>query len=163
MAPAGFSLGSANPSMRSILVVFVLAAATLTPLPASAAEVVTARVAILVEVAARTSLTVSTDQLRFNPLPDGGAEADVDFCAAVRVASGSDIVLTVQPLTPVDGVVTFSGTGDGTRDGTLSTGGPALAGRWHGSGLRRGRLVFRLRDPARVPVSVPVRFVLSAP
>jgi len=149
--------------MRSILVAVILVSGMLTPLPASAKEVVTARVAILVQVTARTSLTVSTDQLRFDPLPDGGAEADIDFCAAARIASGSDIVLTVQPMTPVDAVVTFSGSGDGTQAGTLSTVTPATAGRWHGSGLRRGRLVFRLRDAAHAPMSVPVRFVLSAP
>jgi len=149
--------------MRSILFAAVLVSATLPPLVVSATEVVTSRVAILVQVAARTSLTVSTDQLRFDPLPDGDAEADVDFCAAARLASGSDIVLTVQPLTPIDGVVTFSGNGDGTRAGTLTTTAPATAGRWHGSGLRRGRLVFRMRDASHAPVSVPVRFVLSAP
>jgi hypothetical protein len=149
--------------MPSILFAAVLVSGMLTPLAASTPEVVTARVAILVQVTARTSLTVSTDQLRFDPLPDGGAEADVDFCAAARIASGSDIVLTVQPLTPVDGVVTFSGSGDGTRAGTLSAVAPATAGRWHGSGLRRGHLVFRVRDAAHAALSVPVRFVLSAP
>jgi hypothetical protein len=160
---AGLGLRSANPSMRSILLAAVFVTGMLTPLSASATEVVIGRVAILVHVAARTSLTVSTDQLRFDPLPDGGAEADIDFCAAARIASSSDIVLTVQPLTPLDGEVTFSGSGDGTGTGTLSTLAAATAGRWHGSGLHRGRLVFRLRDAAQAPASVPVRFVLSAP
>ena len=163
MSAAGLGLRSANPSMRSILFATVFVSGMLTPLAASATEVVTARIAILVQVTARTSLTVSTDRLRFDPLPDGGAEADVDFCAAARIASSSDIVLTVQPLTPLDGEVTFSGSGDGTGAGILSTIASATAGRWHGSGLRRGRLVFRLRDAAHAPMSVPVRFVLSAP
>jgi hypothetical protein len=151
--------------MRSILCACaaVLVSGMLTPPAAAAKDVVTARVAILVHVAARTSLTVSTDQLRFDSLADGGAEADVEFCAAARVASGSDVVLTVQPLGPFDGVVTFSGSGDGALAGTLSTAAPAAAGRWHGSGLRRGRLVFRVADAAHASASVPVRFVLSAP
>jgi hypothetical protein len=149
--------------MRSIIFTVALVSAALTPLAASAKEVMTARVAILVQVAARTSLTVSTDQLRFDPMPDGTLEADVDFCAGARIESGSDIVLTVQPLTPIDAVVTFSGSGEGTRAGTLTSVVPATAGRWHGSGLRRGHLVFRLRDASAGPSSVPVRFVLSAP
>ena len=41
--------------------------------------------------------------------------------------------------------------------------GPSTVGRWRGSGLRRGRLVFTLRDGTAGPSSVPVRFVLSAP
>src|SRR5262249_21959695 len=125
MSLAGLGLRLANPSMRSLLVAAVFVSGLLTPLPMSAKDVVTARVTILVQVTARTSLTVSTDQLSFDPLSDGGAEADIDFSAAARIASGSDIVLTVQPLTALDGVVTFRGSGDGTRAGTLSTIAPA--------------------------------------
>ena len=59
-----------NPSMRPIFpVVALVTTAVLMPTAASAMDVAMVRLAILVQVSSRTSLTVSTDQLRFNSTP----------------------------------------------------------------------------------------------
>jgi hypothetical protein len=151
--------------MRPIpLVVALVTTAILSPTAASAMDVAMVRLAILVQVSSRTSLTVSTDQLRFDSAPGSDAAVvEVDFSAGARIPSGTDIVLTVQPLTTLGGVITFNGNGDGTRAGTLTMDAPSTVGRWRGSGVRRGRLVFTLRDGTAGASSVPVRFVLSAP
>lgn len=151
--------------MRPILaVVALVTTAVLMPAAASARDVAMVRLAILVQVSSRTSLTVSTDQLRFNSTPGGDpAVVEVDFSAGARISSGTDIVLTVQPLTTAEGVITFDGDGEGTRAGVLAMDGPSTVGRWRGSGLRRGRVVFTLREATAGASSVPVRFVLSAP
>ena len=59
--------------------------------------------------------------------------------------------------------ITFVGSGEGTHAGTLNTGTPATAGRWRGSGLRRGQLRFTLCNARPGDYTVPIRFVLSAP
>ena len=145
-------------------VVALVTTAVLMPRAASAMDVAMVRLAILVQVSSRTSLTVSTDQLRFNSTPGSdSAVVEVDFSAGARIPSGTDIVLTVQPLTTTVGVITFNGDGEGTRAGVLAMAGPSMVGRWRGSGLRRGRVVFTLREATAGVSSVPVRFVLSAP
>jgi hypothetical protein len=54
--------------------------------------------------------------------------------------------------------VSFTGEGDGALDGLLGSADRAVAGRWIGSGLRRGRLVFMMRAGTAGTYIVPVRF-----
>jgi len=140
--------------------------------PAAASDAVTASIAVTVQVSSRTSLRVSSELLEFADAGGTTPTAAVDFRAGARVAAGSDVVLTVEPLRAIDGpggaadvdaAVSFSGEGDGTLTGSLAPTQPAVAGRWHGSGLRQGRLVFTLHASAAGVYSLPVRFVLSTP
>lgn len=138
-----------------------------------AADVATASVAVDVQVANRTSLRVSTDLLQFEVTrPDEPATAAVEFSAAARTSHANDVVLTIEPLRAIDGpggaadvetAVTFSGDGGGTLAGTLASATSAIAGRWRGSGVWAGRLVFALRASASGTYTLPVRFVLSTP
>jgi hypothetical protein len=140
---------------------------------ASAADSSTTTVQVQVQLSSRTSLHVSSHLLQFDVSdPSRPPTAAVDFSAGARVPSASDVVLTVEPLhgvegpggaADVDAAVTFSGDGDGVRTGILESSMPTLAGRWHGSGLHQGRLVFTLHTNASGTYSVPVRFVLSMP
>lgn len=125
------------------------------------------------QFSSRTSLRVSTEVLRFEVTPAGGpATAAVDFSAGVRTQSGAEVMLSVERRS-ADGAgggtdaatpITFAGQGSGTLDGSLdSVSAQAVAGRWTGSGLRHGRLVFALHAGAPGAHIVPVRFVLSAP
>jgi hypothetical protein len=59
--------------------------------------------------------------------------------------------------------MTFAGEGDGLLAGVVVNGAAAVAGRWTGSGLRTGRVLFSMRAAAAGTYTVPVRFVLSAP
>jgi hypothetical protein len=140
--------------------------------PAYASETASATVSVTASVATRTSLRVSDEVLRFDVADNGQlATAAIDFSAGVRIPSSADVMLTVEPLGAMDGpggaadvetAVSFAGEGDGTRSGLLSPA-PAVAGRWHGSGLRQGRLLFTLRTSASGHYVLPVRFVLSTP
>jgi hypothetical protein len=140
---------------------------------ADAGETATAAVRVEVHIAARTSLRVSSHVLLFNVLePGGAATASIEFSAGARVAAGDDVVLTVERLSdaekPGDGAdvkptMTFAGEGAGVVPGTIRGDTPAIAGRWHGSGKRDGRVVFTMQPPAAGDYSVPVRFVLSIP
>jgi len=138
---------------------------------AHAAEKATASVSVNVHIASRTSLKVSSDVVRFDvPEAGGAATASISFSAGARVPSGADVVLTVEPLRDVDGgaadierSITFAGDGDGLLHGRLEGEGPVAAGRWQGSGLREGRLLFTIRANAPGPYMLPVRFVLSTP
>jgi hypothetical protein len=122
-----------------------------------------------------TSLRVSSSVLRINAQ---GASGDVlidtiTFEAAARTRTGGEVVLTVEALRPIESLssgpageaatIDFGGDDPGVLAGTLSTT-PQTAGRWVGSGQRRGSLVFTLRnaDAARSGV-VPLRFVISTP
>jgi hypothetical protein len=141
--------------------------------PASAGETAAAAIAVHATFGSRTSLKVSTELLRFDVTrPDGAAAAAVDFSAAARTQPGAEVVLSVEPLRTVEGPggaadaessVTFAGEGDGMLAGVFAAGGPTVAGRWTGSGLRTGRMLFSMRAAAAGTYTVPVRFVLSAP
>lgn len=129
----------------------------------------------------RTSLNVSADVLQFDVVsPADPAVATVAFSARARTAGSAQVVLSVEPLQEVSGphgpalssvegpldtqsALTFSGVGEGTLSGAVTASGPTVAGRWIGSGLRHGTLVFALRATAPGKYSIPVRFVLSAP
>ena len=141
--------------------------------PVSAADTATTNLVVSAQFASRTSLKVSTDLLRFDVAgPDQPATATVDFAAGARTQSGAEVLLSIEQLRGVEGPggasdlessVSFSGQGAGTLAGALVAAGPAVAGRWIGSGLRQGRLVFALRAGASGNYILPVRFILSAP
>ena len=160
--------------MRSLpyLAIVALAVLALQPAAAVAGDSASASVVVTAHFSSRTSLKVSTQLLRFDVArPDQAAIAAVDFSAAARTPLDAEVVLSVAPLCGVEGPdgaaavdtsLTFAGEGDGTLGGNVSTAVPVVAGRWVGSGVRNGRLVFSLRA-APGTYTVPVRFVLSAP
>jgi hypothetical protein len=141
---------------------------------ALAADAVSTNVVVTAQFSSRTSLRVSTDVLKFDDAASGGLPtAAVDFSAGARTHSGGEVMLSVErrrstggsgDRTEFESVVSFAGRGNGTLDGSLhSASSRAVAGRWTGSGLRHGRLVFALHGGAPGTHIVPVRFILSAP
>ena len=141
--------------------------------PAGAQETRTATVQANARIGSRTSLTVSSEQLRFD-LSDANqpAVATVDFVAGARTQPGGEVVLTVETVrslegpggaADVDASISLAGSGEGTLDGATLSSGPVVAGRWTGSGRRSGRLSFTLRAAAPGTYTLPVRFILSAP
>ena len=140
---------------------------------AGAEDVATGNVSVTANFTSRTSLKVSSQLLQFDVTQAGAtAIAAIDFTAGARMPSGSDVVLTVEPLRGIDGPggaadidtdLSFSGEGAGLTAGALSSSAQAVVGRWQGSGLRTGRVVFKLRANAAGSYSLPVRFVLSTP
>jgi hypothetical protein len=139
----------------------------------SASDRATAAVVVNAQFSARTSLKVSTRLLQFSVAdPSQSATAAIDFSAGARTSSGSEVVLSIEAESAVDGPggaadvetsVSFTGEGQGTLSGPMDTQAPAVAGRWSGSGRRTGRLVFSLRAGASGSYSLPVRLVLSTP
>ena len=158
--------------MRKLCAFVTLLTACAAAVPASA-ETATTAVVVRVTVASRTSLRVSNRELSFDvERANGTAVATVDFFAGARVNAGGGVVLSVEPVTSIDGpggaadvdaAVTFSGDGDGTLAGSVEASGPTTAGQWRGSGVHRGRLVFTLHAAAPGHYDLPVRFVLSTP
>jgi hypothetical protein len=157
------------PIFAGVVAASVLAAAS----PVSAAETATASAVVSAQFSSRTSLKVSTDLLHFEVAEPGQrATATVDFAAGARTQAGAEVLLSIEQLHAVQGPggasdlessVSFAGEGAGTLAGALIAAGPAVAGRWIGSGLRQGRLVFALRAGASGNYMLPVRFILSAP
>ena len=158
--------------MRAFATVLLLAA-LLGQTRSYASDAATTAIAVTVQVSARTSLRLSSEWLQFDVAdPAVPATAAVDFSAAARTRSGADVMLSVESTSAVRGpggaadvetAVTFSGEGLGTASGSIDASAPAIAGRWSGSGLRTGRLVFSLRAAAAGTYTLPVRFVLSIP
>lgn len=159
--------------MRSRLLLTVLALATCAH-TAAAEDVTSAHVTVNVTVATRTSLKVSARLLQFDVAEPGGiGTAAIDFAAGARLPAGSDVVLTIEPLRGIDGPggaadvesdLSFTGEGGGMlAGGSIDTGRGTVVGRWQGSGLREGRLVFTLRASAAGVYSLPLRVVLSTP
>jgi len=162
-------------SLPLLATAFVISLASL----ASASDRATVTVTVSAQFNSRTSLKVSTQLLQFDiAAPGQPATAVVDFSAGARTRSGNDVVLSVEPARGVEGPggaadvessLTFAGEGDATMAGHVGPAGPAgpagpsIAGRWTGSGLRTGRLVFSLRAGASGTYTVPMRFVLSTP
>jgi hypothetical protein len=100
------------------------------------------------------------------------AVAALDFSAGARMPAGCDVVLTVEPLDTIDRIggaaragadLTFRGEGDGMLAGSIAAAQGTVVGRWQGSGLREGRVIFTLRANAAGSYSLPVRIVLSTP
>jgi hypothetical protein len=140
------------------------------PLSASGPE--TASVLVTASFTSKSSLRVSTELLRFDAGESGEAQVAVEFAAGARTRRGGEVVLTVEPVRAIVGpggtadvetAVAFTGEGAGTQSGPLNPVSPSTAGRWTGSGLRTGRLVFALRAEASGTYILPVRFVLSTP
>ena len=132
-----------------------------------------ATVAVSARVSSRTSLHVSTDVLEFT-ITDGAtpATASIEFTAAVRLPSGSAVVLNVESSQAVEGPggasdvdtdLTFAGTGEGMMSGTFTPSAGAVAATWQRSGKRHGRIVFSLRAPAPGVYRIPVHLVLTSP
>ena len=159
--------------LAAVLTCAAVSGASGTP-TAFAADTVTTSVVVTAQFSSRTSLRVSTDVLKFDVAAAGEpATADVDFSAGARTHTGGEVMLSVERRrsaggagdgTELESFVSFSGRGNGTLDGSLdSASSQAVAGRWTGSGLRHGRLVFALHTGAPGSHIVPVRFILSAP
>lgn len=158
-------------TLRSILQILVMLVTGVTA--AAGEDIARAAVNVNVQVSSRTSLRVSSELLRFDVAqPGGAATAAIDFAAGARTPAGSDIVLTIEPLRGLDGpggaadagaALSFSGEGQGLLAGQLPSAQTTVIGRWHGSGVREGRVVFTLRADAAGTYSMPVRFVLSTP
>lgn len=150
-----------------------LAATAASSAAVMAAERATATVNATAHFGTRSTLTVSTDVLRFDVTnPAAPAVMTIDFAAAVRTKADGEVLLTVEPLRAVEGpgsaadveaAIDFTGDGEGTLAGPLDAGRPALAGRWTGSGRRTGRLQFALTARTAGTYTMPVRFVLSVP
>jgi hypothetical protein len=125
-----------------------------------------------------TSLRVSGQLLVIDPRPlgyEGPVEAgSIEFRAAARTVRSGEVVLTVEPLSPlvVPGggaaetttTISFLGSGEGVQDGVLRDGRPETVARWVGSGLHAGRVTFVVRGPVGPQgASVPLRFLLASP
>lgn len=159
--------------MPIVVALFGLSALIAAPGVCAGAESSAASVTVTARFSTRMSLKVSTELLRFDVTGPGQApEAIVEFSAAARTAQGGEVLLTVEPAAPLNGpggasdvetALTFSGLGDGLGTGELLRSAPTVAGRWVGSGLRKGRLVFTLRASVAGVYSQSVRFVVSAP
>ena len=135
---------------------------------ARAAETTSSRITITAQVYSRTALRVSTDELHFDAgEPNAGPVASVEFDARARIPSGTDIVLTVQPIDAPSVRIRRPSHSPASARGHApahsATAVPATAGRWTGSGRRSGRLLFTLCNARPGVYTVPVRFVLSAP
>ena len=165
------------PPMRSrdVLTTLTILLLTLVPGASSAAaeDVASKNVTVNVSLATRTSLKVSTQLLQFDLTRPGDiATAALEFTAASRTPAGSDIVLTVEPERGLEGPggaadvesdLRFTGEGGGMLAGSVAIGQSTIVGRWQGSGLREGRVIFTLRASAAGSYSLPVRVVLSTP
>jgi len=147
-------------------------------LPIHASDVASSIVRFQSDISSSTSLRVSSSVLRVGPRTSTGVEpvvvGTIDFTAAARTRSGGEVVLTVEaqsdlptlagPSAGGESAIEFEGFGDGARGGVLRDAVPQIAGRWVGSGVRTGQLVFTLRGAtATAGATVPLRFVISLP
>ena len=159
--------------MRNSRLLLTVLALALSATAAAAEEVATSSVSVNLNLGTRTSLKVSSQVLRFDVTTAGeAATAALDFTAGARMPSSSDVVLTVEPLRGMEGPggaadvetgLTFTGQGAGVLAGSVGMSQGTVVGRWQGSGLREGRLIFTLRVNAAGSYLLPVRFVLSTP
>ena len=162
--------------MHRVPLLIAIAASAAVPgfaAPAAAADTASASVVVSAQFSGRTSLKVSTDILHFDVNAAGEASTSaVDFSAGARTYAQGEVLLSVEQrraLTGPDTVsgnesaLTFVGQGDGTLEGVVGAASRVVAGRWIGSGLRHGRLLFTMRADASGTYDVPVRFILSAP
>ena len=159
--------------MRNSRLLLTVLALALCASTVAAEDVARGHILVSANVAPRTSLKVSSRMLRFDVTQPGGvATAALEFTAGARLASGSDVVLTVEPLRGMDGpggaadvetALSFIGEGNGMLAGSIAMTESTILGRWQGSGLREGRVTFTLRTNAVGNYSLPVRLVLSTP
>ena len=96
----------------------------------------------------------------------------MEFTAGARMASGSAVVLTVEPWQGLDGpggaadvetALSFVGEGDGMLAGSVAMAQSTIVGRWQGSGRREGRVIFRLRANAAGSYVQSLRVTLVRP
>lgn len=163
---------SGSSSHRRLTAVGIAVCCAVAAAPAARADA-TAHLTVHAQVLGRTSLNVSTENLRFDvSSPNGSATASVDFSAAARTHADGDVMLSIELLRPGGdadepyepaAALTFAGEGEGTGAGDVTASGSHVAARWVGSGHRTGRLLFTLRTRAAGSYAVPVRFVLTAP
>jgi hypothetical protein len=154
-------------------IMFMVLAAALCARAAAAEDVACANVTVNLNLGTRTSLKVSSRVLQFDVTQPGGiATAALDFSAGARMPAGSDVVLTVEPLRGAedlrdtadgDATLSFTGEGHGMLAGPIAAEQSTIVGRWQGSGLREGRVIFTLRANAAGSYVLPVRVVLSTP
>ena len=159
--------------MRSSRLLLTAAVLAVCARGAAAEDVATARVSVNLNLATRTSLKVSGRVLHFDVTRRGEiATAALEFSAGARTPASSDVVLTVEPERGIDGPggaadadadLSFVGEGDGMLAGSVAFSQGTTVGRWQGSGLREGRVIFKLRADAAGHYVLPVRFVLSTP
>ncbi|HSL24372.1 MAG TPA: hypothetical protein VK886_22750 [Vicinamibacterales bacterium] len=131
------------------------------------------------DVQTRTSLRVSADTLVMTIVPDSPDRSGtrrhsrktistIEYVASARTRSDGEVLLAVE-CGPVHGPGGASDVGTelsiaGGDQGEIDAlGGPAVAARWIGSGVRRGTIRFMLRAPLPGRYAVPVRLVLTAP
>jgi hypothetical protein len=157
--------------MRNSRHLFTMLALALCARVAAGEEVASRNVTVNVSLATRTSLKVSSQVLQFDVTqPGGAATAALDFTAGARMPAGCDVVLTIEPLRAVvcsGGAavadLSFIGEGPGMLTGSMAADRSTIVGRWQGSGLREGRVVFKLRASAAGSYTLPVRVVLITP
>lgn len=126
-------------------------------------------------VANASSLRLSSSALHVGSVEGGRVVVvgTIVFDASARTRTTGEVILTVEALRDPDTltggpsgddvVVEYGGSSDGVVPGVLSTG-PQVAGRWTGSGVRHGQLVFTLRSQSpTVGGTIPLRFVLATP
>jgi hypothetical protein len=121
------------------------------------------------DVGTRTSITQSTELLRFQVIdPDQPVEAVMTFAAGARASASSDILLIVTAQTPLEiasspsfGEIAFT-VSSGADNKPLTAGERIVAAQWIGGGVRSGQLRFRLRAAAGM-YSVPVTLQLIVP
>jgi hypothetical protein len=123
----------------------------------------TASLTVSAAFAPRASVEPPSRVLRFE-VTDASVpvEASIEFAVGARTRTGGHVVLLAEAdmLVP-EGLLSIAGS-DGTSSTTMAAVTPAVVQRWMGSGLRTGRLVFRLRAaPGRY--EVPVRLFVETP
>ncbi len=130
------------------------------------------RVMLVVDVRSRTSLQVSTSELRFDVVDEAATpRVEVDYRAAARTRSDHPVMLTVDPAGEVRTLDGESVRGlavrleaAGARDTTLAAGGSHIVARWTGSGVRSGRVAFTLLGAHKPGVYLlALKFALSVP
>jgi hypothetical protein len=156
---------------------WLLAAALCAPATAHASESVR-HVVLVAELTCRTSVRVSTQTLVFSVAEDGGAAiASVEYSAAARTRADGEVLVSFEWPREVEGPggaadveASLTLEGNGSQLGANSPTGAApassgsfTAGRWIGSGVRHGRLTFRLTAAVAGVYTVPVRLGISAP
>src|SRR5512133_1525092 len=134
--------------MRVPLLALVAGLLTVAVNAFAAADTAYGSISVVATFSSRTTLQVSADLLQFEVMnPNAPATASVDFVAAARTHAGFPVVLSVESVPTeagphaFDPSLSFTGEGEGTKAGVVSSDMPTIAGEWIGSGLRRGRLV----------------------
>ena len=154
--------------MRGPVIVAAAVVLSATAPVLAASDSTTRTITAQAQVSSRTSLTVSSRQLQFTVVEAGQpASASIDFVAGIRTQAGAEVMLTVETVAvgslSDESRITFARDGEEGAIGSMSSGHPAVAARWLGSGRRTGRIAFALHGAAPGTYTIPLRVVLSAP